>query len=328
MRRYKKIFILGSGFSKSLSAKMPALKQLTFLLKNENNRNRYSLLLDFIDNIRKLSNDSKELVSIESISNLILGKSFYYNSSEAVYSDYLKNQFLNWLYESLNREAPFIDEDKKDTVYDFIGTVSSVNSNPEPDSTLVMTFNYDLLLERLVEKSFKDKVCIDYIVKLNRYSEMPDSDLSKRNLKRFRYLKLHGSFNWFRSPGGMNYNLNNIYLVNEDDLEKELIHHKDIPVFIPMSSSKLYFRQGSFYNVLWNIAQRYLDLAEEIYFIGYGFPVTDLDNLHFFLRYSNKIRDIVIYEDDATLKNRLENIFTSSSVINSDALDYIKNFVS
>ena len=91
MRTYKKIFILGSGFSKSASEKMPAMKQLTLLLKNETDRSRYSALIDYVDDIRNMSNDSDELTSIESISSLILGKSFYYNSSEAVYSDYLKN---------------------------------------------------------------------------------------------------------------------------------------------------------------------------------------------------------------------------------------------
>ena len=327
MRKYKKIFILGSGFSKAASEKMPAMKQLSQMLKNETNRQKYGALIEYVDTIRDRSNDCEELTSLESISSLILGKSFYYNSSESLYFEYLKNQFRNWLYDSLNREAPFIDDDKEETAAEFIKNVSSAGFDADSGNTLVMTFNYDLLLEKLILENMKDDICIDYIVKLNRYSEEDEHCLLKEDRRKFRYLKLHGSFNWFRSPGGLKYNLNNIYLVNDSDMERDLIHHNDIPVFIPMTSSKFNYRQGSFYNALWNIAERYLDLADEIFFIGYGFPITDLDNLQFFLRYKEKIRDIVIFESDVKLKKRLEEIFDSSEIINSDALDYIKESV-
>jgi disulfide oxidoreductase YuzD len=325
MRKYKKIYILGSGFSKAAAVKMPAMKQLSSMLKKEANRQKYGALIEYVDILRDRSNDCDELTSIESISSIILGKSFFYNTSESLYFEYLKNQLLNWLFESLNREAPFIDSDKKGFAADFVRQVSSDRDNNNSDNILVMTFNYDLLLERLISSDLNDDVCIDYIVKLNRYSEENITDPLTDCRKNFRYLKLHGSFNWFRSPGGLNYNLNNIYLVKDDDMERDLIHHNDIPVFIPMTSSKINYRQGSFYNALWNIAERYLDLCSEISFIGYGFPFTDLENLQFFLKYKEKIRDIVVFESNVNLKKRLEKIFDSSEIINSDALEYIKN---
>ena len=325
MRKYNKIIILGSGFSKAVSEKMPAMKQLTCMLKKEENRQKYGALIEYVDILRDRSNDCSELTSVESISSLILGKSFFYNTSESLYYEYLKNQLLNWLYESLNREAPFIDKDKENTVSTFLKKISSGRESSKPDNTLVMTFNYDLLLERLIRDALNDEICIDYIVKLNRYTEIADEQVKNKCLMNFRCLKLHGSFNWFRSPGGLNYNLNNIYLVKDSDMERDLIHHNDIPVFIPMISSKITYRQGSFYNALWNIAERYLDLCSEISFIGYGFPVTDLDNLNFFLKYKDKIQDIVILEDDISSGNRLKKIFDSSEIINCDALEYINS---
>ena len=324
MRKYKKIIILGSGFSKAVSEKMPAMKQLTAMLKKETNVQKYGALIEYVDILRDRSNDCNELTSIESISSLILGKSFFYNTSESLYFEYLKNQLLNWLFESLNREAPLIDSNKEQMTAEFVKSVSSMRSSEEQNNTLVMTFNYDLLIERLIRDVLHDEICTDYIVKLNRYSDLSE-DSSDKCERKFRYLKLHGSFNWFRSPGGLNYNLNNIYLVKESDMERELIHHNDIPVFIPMISSKISYRQGSFYNALWNIAERYLDLCDEVSFIGYGFPVTDLDNLNFFLKYKEKIRDIVVFENHPALRKRLEKIFDYSEIINCDALEYICN---
>ncbi len=76
MRKYNKIIILGSGFSKAVSQKMPAMKQLTSMLKKEANRQKYGALIEYVDILRDRSNDCSELTSIESISSLILGKSF------------------------------------------------------------------------------------------------------------------------------------------------------------------------------------------------------------------------------------------------------------
>ena len=324
MKKYSRIYILGSGFSKSASGKMPAMKQLTSMLKEEKNRGKYDSLIDYVNLLRERSNDCEELTSIESISSLVLGKSVFYNTTETLYFEYIKNQLHNWLFEAINISAPEIDQDKKVIVSDFIRKISLEDGTE--GNTLVITFNYDLLIERLIHGMMADEICIDYIVKLNRYSDL-DKCSVLNNISRFRYLKLHGSFNWFRSPGGINYNLNNIYLVEDSDIERELIHYNDIPVFIPMTTSKMIYKHGSFYNALWNIGERYLDLCDEINFIGYGFPVTDIDNLQFFLKYKKKIREIVVFEEDLLLKKRLEKIFESSSIINSDALEYIESLI-
>ena len=59
MKKYKKIFILGSGFSKAASENMPAMKQLSKMLKNETNRQKYGALIEYVDTIRDRSNDSE-----------------------------------------------------------------------------------------------------------------------------------------------------------------------------------------------------------------------------------------------------------------------------
>ncbi len=106
----------------------------------------------------------------------------------------MKNQLLNWLYESLNREAPFIDKDKEEAVSVFLKKISSGKDSLEADNTLVMSFNYDLLLERLIRDALNNEICIDYIVKLNRYSEVSAEFTKDECLMNFRCLKLHGSF--------------------------------------------------------------------------------------------------------------------------------------
>lgn len=317
--KYKKIYILGSGFSKSASAQMPAMRELTEMLRRGNDK-KYPQLMEFINDLKTKSNDSKELTSIESISSLILGKELFYNNNMYLHYKILRNQLLHWLYEKIDNSAHEADAAKIPVITQFIKKCMTPGNK-----SLIITFNYDLLIERLFNKLDSKKFRLNYIIKLNRYFDYEnESELGKEV---FEYLKLHGSFNWFRSPGSISTNINNIYLVKDSDNERDLIHHNDIPVFIPMAYSKSSYMEGSFYNVLWNIAQRYLELAEEINFIGYGFPVTDADNLAFFLDYKNKIKHIIINEDVDFKIKRLEELFGKDKIVNIDAADYIRKII-
>jgi hypothetical protein len=112
--------------------------------------------------------------------------------------------------------------------------------------------------------------------------------------------------------------------VEEKDPSRYLIHNKDIPVYIPMAFAKTEFFVGSLYNVLWNIGRRCLEETDEIIFIGYGFPQTDIDNLYFFLNFKSKITDIVVMERSNSSKlQRLQGLFPASRIINQDAYEYI-----
>jgi len=67
--------------------------------------------------------------------------------------------------------------------------------------------------------------------------------------------------------------------------------------------------------------------ADEIAFLGYGFPATDIGNLLFFLEYKPKIGHVVVLEPDdesgqRSLK-RLQHIFGKDVVRNQDVKDFL-----
>ncbi|MBX2843400.1 MAG: SIR2 family protein [Flammeovirgaceae bacterium] len=323
--KYNKIFILGAGFSKSVSTNNPTLRDLTNALILEKDKHLYYDLVQFVSALNEISNESDEIMEIEKIATVILSKRLFYNNDEKLLYDKLRHQLLGWIYNKIEENSPKVDENKKDLLTHFLDQSSFLNNSKDHASpSLLMTFNYDLLLERLLFEFQHKDWTIDYIIRLNNYLNSYPSNIDLSSKKVLEYLKLHGSFNWFAVPGAQKIDLSNVYLVSENDPSRNLIHQSDIPVYIPMAFSKMQFLSGSLYNVIWNIAQSYLEEASEIYFIGYGFPQTDIDNLIFFLKFKSKIKDIVIFEPPESEKlRRLNKLFPDSNIINQDAFQYI-----
>jgi hypothetical protein len=323
--RYKKIFILGSGFSKSVSQTMPTLKELTLeLLQLDDNRN-FNELTQFIKNLLKLAGQNEEVTTIEKITSIIISKGLFYNTEEKIFYNTLKHQLLRWIFERIEADSPIVDPDKTEKLIHFFEKNAGHSSDPGSGPALFLSFNYDLLLERLLSGQQGKSWTFDYIINLNTYLQQRHQGKEKESHHPvFEYLKLHGSLNWFTAPGADRNDLGNVYLIDENDPSKHLIHNRDIPVYIPMAFAKTEFFIGSLYNVLWNIGRRCLEEAEDIYFIGYGFPQTDIDNLYFFLNYKERIRDIVILEQKDSRKiRRLEKLFPDTRIYNQDAFDYL-----
>lgn len=324
--KYKRIYILGSGFSKSVSQTMPTLKELTQELLLINDKKNYYELTNFIQRLLDLSNGHDEVTTIEKLTSIIISKGLFYNTEERIFYHTLKHQLLRWIFERIEADSPEVDKNKRQELIRFFeGCCLREKMKEGEDPSLILSFNYDLLLERLLTHSDPRRWVFDYIINLNTYlgkAEQPHGD----NVNVFEYLKLHGSLNWFTAPGADRNDLGNVYLVDESDPSRYLIHNKDIPVYIPMAFAKTEFFVGSLYNVLWNIGRRCLEETDEIIFIGYGFPQTDIDNLYFFLNFKSKITDIVILEKSNSWKiRRLQELFPGSRIINQDAFEYIRD---
>lgn len=322
--KYKRIYILGSGFSKSVSQTMPTLKELTQELLLINDKKNYYELSNFIRGLLELSKGNKDVTTIEKITSIIISKGLFYNTEERIYYNSLKHQLLRWIFERIEEDSPEVDKNKQEALIRFFENCCSRSKNEQDnDLSLIISFNYDLLLERLLHKPHDSGWKFDYIVNLNTYLGL-NNNQDQQNNQLFEYLKLHGSLNWFTAPGSDRNDLSNVYLIHDNDPSRRLIHNKDIPVYIPMAFAKTEFFVGSLYNVLWNIGRHCLEETEEIIFIGYGFPETDIDNLYFFLNFKSKISDIVVMEKDHSPKiKRLEQLFPQSRVINQDAYKYI-----
>ena len=66
--------------------------------------------------------------------------------------------------------------------------------------------------------------------------------------------------------------------------------------------------------------------AEEIYFIGYSFPKTDVNNLEFLLRHRDRFKKAVVL-DSVGRQNlmRLQKLLGEDLVESCDAKEFIKN---
>ncbi|MCF8402332.1 MAG: SIR2 family protein [Bacteroidales bacterium] len=307
---------------------MPTLKDLTQQLLLINDKKNYYELSKFIANLLELSNGYEDVTAIERITSIIISKGLYHNTEERIYYNALKHQLLRWIFERIEAHVPEVDPEKRESLVKFIRQSCSLNRGTVSDDlSLIMTFNYDLLLERLLLRNSDKNWIFDYIIDLNKYLGHQHA-IHINDQIIFEYLKLHGSFNWFTAPGSERNDLSNVYLIEENDPSRLLIHNKDIPVYIPMAFAKTEFFMGSLYNVLWNIARRCLEETGEIVFIGYGFPQTDIDNLYFFLNFKSKITDIVVLEKPGSPKlERLQLLFPNSNVINQDAFEYIISLI-
>ena len=206
---------------------------------------KYPELMRFMRNLMQKSNGSKELTSMEAVCSLILGRDIFYNSTVNLHYQILQNQLVHWLYEKIDKAAQTVDSDNEEVLKQFI---TNCVQPKDGRKALVMTFNYDLLLERLF-KSRLDLPCkLDYVLQLNHYFDEKKENAGKPD---FPYLKLHGSFNWFRSPGSLVCDIDNVYLSEEHGYSRNLIHHNDIPVFVPMTFSKQSYLEGMLRALPW-----------------------------------------------------------------------------
>jgi hypothetical protein len=93
-----------------------------------------------------------------------------------------------------------------------------------------------------------------------------------------------------------------------------------------MAHAKESFLRGSLFNLLWSKADYYLKNAQEIYFLGYGFPKTDMNNLEFLLRHRERFKKVVVFEpENSPVLERLRRLL-GSLVESRDAKEYLANF--
>src|SRR5210317_1450088 len=166
--KYKRIYILGSGFSKSVSQTMPTLKELTQELLLINDKKTYYELTNFIQHLLELSNGHEEVTTIEKLTSIIISKGLFYNTEERIYYHTLKHQLLRWIFERIEADSPEVDENKRQELIRFFeGCCLREKMSEGEDPSLILSFNYDLLLERLLTHSDSGRWAFDYIINLN-----------------------------------------------------------------------------------------------------------------------------------------------------------------
>ena len=272
------VFILGAGFSKAINSKYPTLKELSKsvnerFLRLVNDQSGYfdkatTCIANYYFSIPKQIRDNFENLLTYLNSTFPWKTDVEVNLDKALYLDILKQ---------LSRELQYLPE-QFDNKWLKLGTFIN-----KAEATC-LTFNYDLLLEKLlcntsltnnVNKEYERIVDYKYknYYKVNFENFDVVNYLSHEDISEPSIFKLHGSINWIYKSNSLpdkilfNGRTNN-YSVPEGYS----------PYIVPPVNDKTSFYNNSYLNQLWYSAKESLAMADNIYIIGYSFPKTDLSS--------------------------------------------------
>jgi len=327
-KQYKRVFILGSGFSKSFCSEMPTMKNLEdAIFKKERIGpilENYDTLFQYVEDFNKIDKSGKfGFKSIENLVTTIFSRRIFGSFSDEINTKELQYQILRYIYNSIH---PFhVDDEAQKIMLNFLKICGSEHypENSYKGKNLIVTYNYDLLMEEIL-RTIRTNYHIDYSIELANYTQF-SNDYYPSNTRPLQILKLHGSFNWFQTLGSANIDISSIFQVDPWD-ENHIIYSEDNPLFIPMSHGKEIFLHGSLYNFIWAKAFNYIADADEIYVIGYGFPDSDINNLLYIYPYQRKIKKIVVLYENETDSNykKLVEIFGKNKILIKDAKEFIE----
>lgn len=318
---YRRIFVLGSGFSKSFSPKMPTLADLNELIP-DGIPDEFPHFKEYCRRFLELCNGNKEYLNIESLATSILSARIFPGERERLYHSSLRFEMLRFIASVIRCDAP-IQSEASDVLVKFLKSCVNCAAKGCRD-TLLVSFNYDTLIERAVatHPELSKNVSVDYGVRIDPADRSAERKMCEQTIN---LIKLHGSLNWFPVKGTSgDLDLKNVCQVEPEDRSFP-IYCEDTPIYIPMAHAKESFLRGSLFNLLWSKADYYLKNAKEIHFLGYGFPKSDVNNLEFLLRHRKRIVNVVVFENEEHPDLIRLRRLLGDSVISRDAKDYLSH---
>jgi len=317
---YRRIIVLGSGFSKSFCPKMPTLRDLNELVPR-GIPEEYPHFRDYCHRFLELCNGQGEYLNIEMLATSILSAQIFPGERERLYHASLRFELLRFVANTIRR-GEVLDAPSAKILRTFLKHCVNRSGAGFRD-TLLLSFNYDTLIENAIytDEEMSWQVAVDYGVAID------PADRSARRANTGRsvdLLKLHGSLNWFAIKGASDsLDLKSVCQVEPRDRSFP-IYCEDTPIYIPMAHAKESFLRGSLFNLLWSKADYFLRNAEEIYFVGYGFPKSDMNNLEFLLRNRERFKRVIVNErpDNPDLL-RLQALLGKKLVICEDAKAFL-----
>lgn len=319
MNAYRRIFVLGSGFSKSFLPQMPTLRDLNELIPFGISE-EFPHFRDYCKRFLDLCNGQSEYLSIESLATSILSARIFPGERERLYHASLRFELLRFIASAIRHDEG-LSEEAAEVMCKFLKSCINCPAEGRRD-TLLVSFNYDTLIESTIanDPELREIASVDYGVRIDRADRSANHKPLDHTID---LIKLHGSLNWFPIKGVADeLDLKNVCQVEPEDRSFP-IYCEDTPIYIPMAHAKESFLRGSLFNVLWSKADYYLKNAEEIYFIGYGFPKSDVNNLDFLLSHRDRFKKVVVFEREGHPDLvRLENLLGKDVVQSMDA----KNF--
>ena len=319
---YRRIFVLGSGFSKSFCPQMPTLRDLNeripFGIPDE-----FPHLRDYCRNFLELCNNQTDYLNIETLSTSILSAQIFPGVRESLYHSSLRFELLRFIANEIRHDKG-MDAGSAAVLRKFLAGCENCPGEGVRD-TLLLSFNYDTLIEDVIaaDPDLSARVAVDYGVRIDPADR---SAVRAPRTLTVDLIKLHGSLNWYPVKGASDpLDLKNVCQVEPCDRSFP-IYREDTPIYIPMAHTKESFLRGSLFNLLWSKADYYLKNAEEIYFLGYGFPKTDMNNLEFLLRHRDRFKKVVVFEHaGCAVLERLQKLL-GDLVESCDAKEYLAKF--
>lgn len=319
MNAYRRIFVLGSGFSKSFLPQMPTLRDLNELIPFGISE-EFPHFRDYCKRFLDLCNGQSEYLSIESLATSILSARIFPGERERLYHASLRFELLRFIASAIRHDEG-LSEEAAEVMRKFLKSCINCPAEGRRD-TLLVSFNYDTLIESTIanDPELREIASVDYGVRIDRADRSANHKPLDHTID---LIKLHGSLNWFPIKGVADeLDLKNVCQVEPEDRSFP-IYCEDTPIYIPMAHAKESFLRGSLFNVLWSKADYYLKNAEEIYFIGYGFPKSDVNNLDFLLSHRDRFKKVVVFEREGHPDLvRLENLLGKDVVQSMDAKNY------
>jgi len=182
-------------------------------------------------------------------------------------------------------------------------------------SSPVLTFNYDLLVERVVEEWEPSVTGSDLypvpLVERDAVGAAARTGYAEARQPSFELYKLHGSINWFHSPsnstGPITVPAGRPTATTSEGQRQRYLYSDLRPLVVPPTTTKSAFYGGDAMRALWRNASEALKTTDQLVVIGYSFPPSDLQVLTM-LRQALPRRArilIVTRDEDVVLRARL-----------------------
>jgi hypothetical protein len=331
------VFILGAGFSKGYNPKdVPLIEQFLKCAKKKKVLKPEGEHKELVDFVGKYFGEYSS-VNIETLASFLTTELIPDIDQRNIYRDKLYRQLISIVTGTLSeiQDHP-VDKDVQDTYKKFVDKIVKNGTN-------IITFNYDLILDKLLLDTDNWWHTTGYGVKIP--IDIEPETLFPVDNSEMQYLKLHGSLNWSRrivphpkygdrivlSPFGFNVNHERIPRIHTGSPSESFYD----PFIVPPIMAKESFYKDPLLQNIWYEAKDLLCKAHEIVIIGYSFPPADFP-AEFLFRQSiaspssgkeKKIR-VINREIDDSYKSRVENIFQKSSFEyrEEDVVEFLKNY--
>ena len=219
----------------------------------------------------------------------------------------------------------------------------------KPEKVTIISFNYDIYVERVLAQlalSYRKPDLITFLIQCSYELNLPLTDFTRPPKPRMGYfpiipgirkggirvLKLHGSLNWYsyypKKPGDLQkmYEVHRVLKVSgEKEISSGMLKYQSqqgslygtLPIIIPPIQTK----SGIFHSKirgLWGHAKRALKNADELIIYGYSCPPFDEDSeklLHDSIGENQRIKTISIINPNSATCDRYIRLFRPKRVL-------------